>query len=104
MASRNQITVCKPVHRAAHHGVLIAKRAVQISRLQEPVKATVDIASRTIGVSDVDVRVLIWVPHVLPVLRALEIFLRVSCLVERLSHFGNAEVIEGIFNCSRNGS
>ena len=104
MASRNQITVVKPKHGRAHHGILVAKRAVEIPRLQESVKATVDIARRAIGVGNVDVRVLLGIPHVLPVLGPLQVLFGIRRLVQGLGHFCDAKVVVGVLDCSGNGS
>lgn len=104
MAGRHQIAVIKPEHGRAHHGILVAKRAVQIPRLQESVKAAVDVAGRAIGVGDIDVRVLLRVPHVLPVLGPLQVLFGVARLVQGLGHFRDAKVVVGVLDCPGDGS
>lgn len=104
MASGHQIAVVEPEHGRAHHGILVAKRAVQIPRLQESVEAAVDVAGRAIGVGDIDVRVLLRIPHVLPVLGPLQVLFCVCRLVQGLGHFCDAKVVVGVLDCSGDGS
>jgi hypothetical protein len=83
--------------------VLEPKRAVEIARLEEPNKSTID-GRIWVACGIADKGGLIGLEHIFPIVRSFEIFLGVRSLAHISRHLCDAEIIVCILDSARYGA